>query len=352
MEQANNKYTIEELVADVTFQHYCTGRDPDALQYWTRYFKEHPELQQEREQARKLYLLLSGNHTDKQYKKHLELFKAKMESQLQPGQPVLKIKRAYSRIWLAAACVAILCFVSVVLFQNYFFSSKNEGRTFVSKAGEKKTIKLEDGSVVILNGASTLVLNDGFNSKNRRLKLDGEGYFEVKHSDKVPFVVETKSLLITDLGTKFNVKAFSGDRFTETALIEGLIEVAAVGKPDEKVLLRPNQKITFSNFPQPESAEKGTKLNILPLSKNTVANTIVETDWVQNRLTFSDENFSEIASKLERWYGVKIEFEKESMKAYKYVGTFENKSITQILDILKTSRDFNYRKEESRIVIY
>ncbi len=54
-------------------------------------------------------------------------------------------------------------------------------RTFVCETpyGEKSKVVLSDGTVVWLNAGSTLKYSNKFNTDNRRVELNGEGYFEV-----------------------------------------------------------------------------------------------------------------------------------------------------------------------------
>ena len=64
--------------------------------------------------------------------------------------------------------------------------------------GQMATIMLDDSTKVTLNAGSTFAFpchfdKDGF----RKVKLQGEGYFEVKHDEQHPFVVNGKQLDVT-----------------------------------------------------------------------------------------------------------------------------------------------------------
>ena len=52
-----------------------------------------------------------------------------------------------------------------------------------------------------LNAGSRLTYSQGFGVDNRKLELDGEGYFEVYRNENIPFVVKSKDLEVEVLGT-------------------------------------------------------------------------------------------------------------------------------------------------------
>lgn len=72
--------------------------------------------------------------------------------------------------------------------------------------------------------------------------------------------------------------------------------------------------------------------------------------WTKGLLVFNDKKFEEIAQALDHWYNVKVVFDGEDVKSYRYSGTFENKSIDEVLAALQLSRHFNYTKEGDKII--
>ena len=69
---------------------------------------------------------------------------------------------------------------------------------------------------------------------------------------------------------------------------------------------------------------------------------IIETSWVENKLVFQDESFEDLARQLERWYGVTISFENPEMEGLYFTGSFTNESVSQALNALKLSNNFNF----------
>src|SRR5690606_27213140 len=90
--------------------------------------------------------------------------------------------------------------------------SQQENIVFTTPKGQSSKILLIDGTEIWLNSGSSLTYPAAFSDKERRVKLTGEGYFEVAHDATKPFYVETdEGPLIRVLGTSFNVSAYKGE---------------------------------------------------------------------------------------------------------------------------------------------
>ena len=116
--------------------------------------------------------------------------------------------------------------------------------------GSRVHFTLPDKSEVWLNSGSTLEYPVNFTiPKQRRVKLNGQGYFKVTHDGKHPFFVETGELNIKVLGTSFDVSTYADDPFISSTLEKGSIvlvdlqgkEISRL-KPGQKVLLDREKK--------------------------------------------------------------------------------------------------------------
>ncbi|MES1249334.1 MAG: DUF4974 domain-containing protein, partial [Chitinophaga rupis] len=72
-----------------------------------------------------------------------------------------------------------------------------------------------------------------------------------------------------------------------------------------------------------------------------------EVAWVENNLVFDDEDFVQIAAQLERWYGIKVSFTSEEVKTFHFTGTFKKEKIERVLEILRSSKKFNYEIDDN-----
>ena len=98
---------------------------------------------------------------------------------------------------LAAAIVALVAGVSVVLHNGRGNPTEPAGQAIAAaivhqtRAGQIDTVRLADGSTVVLGPESRLALGEGFGRQSRELRLEGQAFFEVVHDDARPFLVRT-----------------------------------------------------------------------------------------------------------------------------------------------------------------
>ncbi len=216
----------------------------------------------------------------------------------------------------------------------------------------RKTVVLSDGSVIILHRNSTITLAADFSSVKRELTLSGEAFFDITHNQSHPFTVHTAELDIQVLGTEFNVKAYPGDVQTETSLFRGKVAISKKGFPHEKTILRPNEKMIFTNgFALTPTSISKKLFNVIPIVHDTATNKAKEIEWIHSRLIIDDEPLETIAARLQKWYGINIVFSDEETKNYRYSGTFESETVVQALEALQLSYPFRFKVEGEKITI-
>ncbi|MBN8857924.1 MAG: DUF4974 domain-containing protein [Sphingobacteriales bacterium] len=370
------KYTdfeMEDFVLDKSFQNYCLEKTPEDVAFWQNWITEHPGKSETIRQAREIYIALNGNHTAAQFVADREAFAIIAEKHLsmaipdtagdfiQPAKSTL-VRRLVWYSSIAAAVIIIAFFVSRLENHIPATSASNHQLTYnvteTSREGERKSFRLPDGSKVMLNAGSTMQIDENFNTKTRELSLEGEAFFDVAHDASRPFIIHTNKMDIKVLGTIFNVRAYPGDKTTETSLIKGSVEITLREKAIRKILLRPNEKIVLPNLSDPANTkntetrgnnEQDFKITGLTYNKNE--DIVTEVSWTQNRLAFSNCSFETIAKDLERWYNVTIRFTNEEVEQYRFTATFDQKNIEQVLKALQLSRYFKYTITEGNNII-
>ena len=203
--------------------------------------------------------------------------------------------------------------------------------------------KLPDGSTVWLNAGSHIRYDSNFIQKNRDIYLEGEGYFNVAHDPRHPFIVHAANLTIQALGTKFNVHAYENENRVEATLISGKIAVKIDGKPEQNIILEPKEKLTVVN--QTVSRTKQVKeisYEVKGIQEMSAISTAPEIAWLQDKLAFENESFQELARKMERRFDVHIIFKDSMLGEERLSGVFENENIQKALRILQMTTDFHY----------
>lgn len=99
--------------------------------------------------------------------------------------------------------------------------------TFSTKAGEKKTIVLNDGSEITLNALGRITYPVKFSASSREITLvEGEAFFKIAHDKRRPFKVGLPDQLYTQvLGTSFHIRAFKASGELNIAVNTGKVAV-------------------------------------------------------------------------------------------------------------------------------
>lgn len=256
-----------------------------------------------------------------------------------------------SGLWWAKAAAAVALISSLLtgayFYRNYLPVAEKTVR-MVTNSTQKRRTTLPDGTLVWLNVNSKLSYASLFNGKQREVWLIGEAYFEVKHNAKRPFVVHTANLSVKDLGTIFNLKAYP-NRKTETSLIQGSIAIA-LNHQVNTITLKPYQKLVLDHAEKTEPAAP-VHLENIPFQEDGAA--VAEIGWIHQEFGFNNERFEDILPVLEKRFGVQLVIKNPKVKDYRFTGRFKDAGLNTVLNALRFSNEFEYRKEgEKAIVIY
>lgn len=249
----------------------------------------------------------------------------------------------------------------------------DDRKTFEVQAppGSRSSVTLSDGTTVWLNAGSRLTYSRDFGVKERKVNLEGEGYFNVTDNKSSPFTVVTTQLEITALGTSFNVKSYPEEDIIQTTLVSGLLMVTrTMYKENEKgVILEPNQQITYYmdseqmllTHESDNSAETVQSDTVISsrAQKSALPKIILSrgvdpeifTSWKDNRLIFDNEPFESIAVKLERRFGARIIIKDEEIKEKRFKGRFDEITIEQALSALSFASPFEFHIKNDTIFI-
>lgn len=226
----------------------------------------------------------------------------------------------------------------------------SEWQTIATGKGERKSIKLSDGSEVWLNNESTLRLKNGFGKTDRILQLIGEGYFSIAKNPNLPLTIKTAHAEVMVLGTKFNLRAIPDENITTTSLIEGKVRLKVVENKQIKTYeLLPGNKISVINaVVAPNHHRNKNAAAVQPqqvaFEKLDMVDTeVTETLWMKNRLVLKGDDFNVVARKMERWFGKPVVIKTERLAEQHVTGIFEETTSEEFLDMIKrTGIKLNY----------
>jgi ferric-dicitrate binding protein FerR (iron transport regulator) len=345
----------------------CEASDDDKqkLTNWLAQGQENIEIFKQSESVwNALEIVKMGKEYDSG--KAFRSFKEQVSNRLKTSRRIglYKIIDTYIRV---AAVLVILIGIGRLFIKPIDKRIQSDTSLFeiISPRGSKTQVLLPDGSKVWLNSESKIQYFNNFNQSGREVFLEGEGYFEVKKNPDKPFIVTASDIRIKALGTIFNIKAYPEEKTIETTLVEGKLEVESgiSGKVNKLATLEPNQKVTFFKkneaVPEQKNIEEKKKVENALLVKSgldkIISNEKVDpsliTSWKNNILYFDNENFQDLALKLERRFGVTIHFENENLKQMRFTGKFRDIIIEQVLEALQFASPFYYRFDDNNIYL-
>lgn len=242
-----------------------------------------------------------------------------------------------SLTWITRVAAILLIPTLVYLFytqfplqQNYLFAEADT-LEFVAPSGSRAFIQLSDGTEIHLDYGSSIKYPKTFRGKTREVTLSGEGFFNVSHNPKMPFIVKTNSMDIKVLGTKFNVVAYPEKETTTATLVEGKVVLQQTNKQGITTTLKsmtPGEHVSYNKETGNISSEIGDV-------RKYVA-------WKDGVLVFDNTNIADITERLGRMYNVEFEIA-DDIKDYTYTVTFIDEQLIQILDYMTMATPIKYK---------
>lgn len=236
--------------------------------------------------------------------------------------------------WLTAATVLL-----VIGTLGWLNQSKLFYQTHATGYNETKTLRLSDGTEVIMNANSTLLVpRFGFGTQSREVRLEGEASFSVIHTaDDQKFIVKAENdLEVVVLGTEFTVSA--RPRGAKVTLNKGKVKLH-YGKQDSRkeVTMAPGELVTLDR----EGQAKLGKTN----------NTQPQNAWAAHQFVFEGTSLQELAYLFRDNFGLKIEIGDEELRAMSLYGSFRAESAEQLLQELSAAANLRYEQKNDTIYI-
>lgn len=201
--------------------------------------------------------------------------------------------------------------------------------TELSASGDIQSVDLPDGSHITLNKNSQLIYTSEFGDKERRVKLKGEAYFDVKHNPDQLFVIETGEIQVKVLGTSFNINNSASDSVVVT-VDTGRVQMIV---SDKEEILTPGFKGIYYRSSQ----------LLVKLETNKIG---MQNYWRTKALTFQATPLSEVLGALQAVYDTKIETSNANIVNCKISVDFEEESLENVLNIIGETLNLVWSKKD------
>lgn len=200
--------------------------------------------------------------------------------------------------------------------------------------GETYQVRLPDGSLVWLNAASSLTYSAALNERGqRRVRLDGEGYFEIAKDKAHPFIVQTDKQEVEVLGTHFNINAYKDEGGVKTTLLEGSVKISS---GQNKQILKPGY----------QAINSGNAIKVSEVDTENI------TDWKNGDFYLDRIDFKSAMRKIERWYNVEVVYDAsvpDNMETGGWIS--RNKSLSQVLSFIESSGLVHFKIEGRKVYV-
>ncbi|WP_313380096.1 FecR family protein [Proteiniphilum saccharofermentans] len=390
--KVDNIYTsYTDLLKDRQFLQWQLMQDEELSCYWEEFFRQHPELDKELQQAI-TYLKKEGlNKSTLNEIEHVVLF-GKIQKTIRQTNKT-KLRRI---LWYASASAAAIALIvigitlfspssepidtpdkelivgellnnediqfitsgEVISFQNDVEVTLNEEGTaeivqsnnetskiqiaqdkfnsLIVPYGKRSILTLADGSRVWLNSGSVLDFPAQFNGNKREIRLtSGEMYVEVAHDTEKPFYVQTGNFNVKVYGTKFSISNYSGSP-QSVILVEGSVSLQLSDK--EELFLTPNEQAVYSG--------SGT----FDTQKVDVNQFI---SWKDGYFSFDKTPMTEVLQQIGRYYNLSFNFgQNVHLQNRTCTGKiYLSENLDNVMSTIALLSSTRYEKENNRIYI-
>jgi ferric-dicitrate binding protein FerR (iron transport regulator) len=232
------------------------------------------------------------------------------------------VKNPFSSRYFWAAAASVLLVAGIFAIFRFAFSPNQ-----IRMAAQDKVLSdsLPDGSSITLNTNSTLIFPETFDDEIRKVKLTGEAFFEVKHDEAQPFVVDAGLAEIRVLGTSFAVKAYPG-KGVEVVVSEGrvmLYRVDARSGDTLSLILTTGERGFFDSGMQ-KPVQAGA----------------VDPDglfWANRSLDFRRSSLLKVFNVLENYYQIKVRVSDPAILNCLLTASFVNEPPDRIMSVIAES---------------
>jgi transmembrane sensor len=254
----------------------------------------------------------------------------KGDTQIPPPAPVIIPVTQKQFAWRKIAA-AVVILIGMAIAAYWIYNDPEAPPVIAETTGDTLTERLPDGTMVMLNKASSLTYPSAFKGDKRPVKLKGEAFFEVAPDKKKPFVISVNDLEVTVVGTSFNIRESKGS--TDVIVETGIVRVTKNGKTVE---LHAGEQLHSEANSVFEKSEVTDNLH----------------SYYRSRVFICDETLlSKLVTALEEAYRVKIEFKNEALKNQRINITLKNEPIERVMELISATLNITTTKTDDGYVI-
>ena len=229
--------------------------------------------------------------------------------------------------WLKVAAAVIFVLGAGFFAQQFVLSPKD---LTISSKDNKINVTFPDGSKGVLNKHSTFVFREKF-GEIRLVRLIGEGYFDVRKSQK-PFVVNVGDVQVKVIGTAFNLINIGEN-------IQLYVErgVVAFEKDGVQTKVPAGLKAVFNKINKKIVIEESPPGNIM--------------SWRDGVFEFEDVPLKAALPKLASFYNFNFKFQNNKIGECKITASFNKQPLSEVISTLESILDIKFTRKGNLITL-
>lgn len=274
-----------------------------------------PQNQTRFEEIRLMHLDLKGLD----YYQKLEVAADQSWEKFNQKHEVAKVRKLSPTTVVLRVAASIAVVLSAVFLVYRYQTQPTE--VSIADLTAVEAVQLNDGSDITLNEGASLSYTEPFQNNERRVRLEGNGYFDIARNPEKPFVVEVQHVEVRVLGTQFYINQNA-----------------------EQIDLKVEEgKVLISFLDHHEIVEAGAAVSV-DLTTSTVSAAVpdksgLDTFWKSRRLVFNLTSIEEVVEVVNQAYGTSVSVE-GATEGCSLTVIFENESLENVLEVISSTLNY------------
>ena len=257
--------------------------------------------------------------------------------------------------------ILTICLLAILVI-NYKYSQQNQqvdtdlavelGDQWIEYTNTTDSnwpVDLSDGSQVILEPQAKIKYPRLFSQTSRKVQLTGDAFFDIAHDTLKPFYVYANEAVIRVLGTSFYVKAEEEDKDIQVIVKTGKV---AVYKGKEVIEYQAKQIDRLKPLVVTPNQIATLEKSNLKFSKRLVSRPMITKSLESmNKIHFENASIYEIATALEKAYGIDIVIDERIKSSCRLTTTLTDQPLFEKLKIICDPLGLEYMEKDVRIHI-
>ncbi len=353
-------HTLEDFLENDRFREWVRSPDAENSAYWKEWLESNPSQRPVFETAVAAVALLEGNSpglSDSYIRQKVADIKENITTSGPVRQP-LRHRQIQLIRWAAVVVLAAGLGWLLIKREKPFHrdpasltsagTTADPVKSFTNNGSQPLLVNLPDGSSVVLSGGSRIEYDTSGGSSRRKVRLTGEGFFEVVKDPANPFFVYTTHLVTRVLGTSFLVRSFDNEPRATVTVRTGIVSVTpqkAANSPDdvheETLFLNPNEQVSLVVATDEMIREKWSSQQASPLPE----------PLQQPKYEFRLTPVIDVFTLLEEAYGVSIQYEDQKLKNCTLTATLSDEPFLDKIRMICIGIEADFEVNGNQVVI-